>query len=142
LIGSIEILWQTLQESEKILISGIETWKANRDLTEIAIEVSVTRFNWQRTRFADCKDRSFIHVVEFLIDSVKKRMTSVYKNVLTGEFEVLTKGLSERIMGLCNLWDNDGQEKPSTSESQGIIEKNMEALSSHGLVSIKYNIFI
>lgn len=103
------------------MISGIETWKANRDLTGIAIEAFVTRFNWQRTRFADCNDQSFTHVVEFLIDSIKKRMTSVYKYVLTGEFEVLTKVASERIMGLCNLWDNDGQEKPFTSELQGII---------------------
>lgn len=119
--------------------SGQEVWKANGDPTEIAIQVFVTRFGWQRPRWVDGETPRYTHLAEYPFDSSIKRMTAIYRDNETEGIHVFTKGAVERVLGCCTSWYGaegskfeDGP-KTFTDADRDEILKNMDALASQGL---------
>lgn len=114
--------------------TGEDNWKANGDPTEIAVQVFVSRLNWQRERWIEGHDPKFTSVVEYPFDSSIKRMTTVYKNVQTGEVECFAKGAVERLVGTCDNWYNDnGELVKLTSEDHKYIFEQVDSLAEQGL---------
>ena len=108
-------------------------WKARGDPTEIAIQVFVSRFNWNRERLV--KEESWSSIAEFPFDSNVKKMSVIFKNKATDRKMVFTKGAVERIIGSCNLvrWAEDSEPTEMTSKLRDCILENMEALAAQGL---------
>ncbi len=108
-------------------------WKARGDPTEIAIQVFVSRFNWNRARLT--AEESWSQVAEFPFDSDVKKMSVIFENKAKGEKMVFTKGAVERIIGSCNLvrWEEGSELKEMNQETRDCILENMEALAAQGL---------
>jgi Ca2+-transporting ATPase len=127
----------TINQSENDETGKLE-WKAHGDATEIAIQVFTTRLNYGR----DDLVHEFDHLAEFPFDSSIKRMSSVYKNKITNETRIYSKGAVERLLSCCTHWmghkENDQDfydnqdAQPLTEEDKEFIEENMNALSSEG----------
>lgn len=117
---------------------GQEQWKANGDPTEIAIQVFVTRFGWERPKWTEGPDAKFSHLAEYPFDSSIKRMTAVYRDTETEAVHLFTKGAVERVLGCCTSWYGAGegssdQPGPLTDADRDTILANMESLASQGL---------
>lgn len=116
---------------------GEEVWKANGDPTEIAIQVFVTRFGWQRPKWTDGENPRYTHLAEYPFDSSIKRMSSIYHDNETEQIHVFTKGAVERVLGCCSTWNGSesalGSPVPLTDSDRELILKNMDALASQGL---------
>ena len=110
-----------------------EGWKARGDPTEIAIQVFVSRFNWNRERLS--KEESWSQVAEFPFDSEVKKMSVIFANKNTSKNMVFTKGAVERIIGSCNLvrLDKGAELTDMTEDFRSTILENMEALAAQGL---------
>lgn len=120
--------------------TGANTWKANGDPTEIAIQVFTHRMGWQRPLWTDGDKPKFSHLAEYPFDSSIKRMTAVYYENATHITHIFTKGAVERVLGCCTTWyggsnpDVNGL-TPLTEDDRQDIFKNMDALAKQGLVS-------
>lgn len=112
---------------------GQLVWKANGDPTEIAIQVFVTRFGWQRSRWTHGDSPRYSHVAEFPFDSSIKRMTAIYRETDTEAVHIFTKGAVERVLGCCTTWYKDESLVPLTDEGRDEIMENMDALAKQGL---------
>lgn len=118
-------------------------WKATGDPTEIAIQVFVTRLNWQRDLWVGADDgaphdKIFNHLAEYPFDSSIKRMTAIYEHRASGKINVYTKGATERILGLCSHWygdeHTDNPERISfTNKDHEVIFEKVEELAKEGL---------
>lgn len=110
-----------------------EGWKARGDPTEIAIQVFVSRFDWNRERLT--QKESWSQIAEFPFDSDVKKMSVIFENKATSEKMVFTKGAVERIIGSCNLirWENESEPIDMTEDIRNRILENMEALAAQGL---------
>ncbi|KAA8906845.1 hypothetical protein TRICI_005084 [Trichomonascus ciferrii] len=114
--------------------TGESNWKANGDPTEIAVQVFVSRLNWQRERWLEGAEQKFSSIVEYPFDSSVKRMTTVYKNLETGKVECFAKGAVERLVGTCDYWHNESGEKVKfTSEDHKYIFEKVDSLAEQGL---------
>lgn len=115
---------------------GASAWKANGDPTEIAIQVFVTRFGWQRSKWTDGESPRYTHLAEYPFDSSIKRMTAVYSdNESEKTIHVMTKGAVERVLECCTTWygGESGDLSELTEDDHHIILENMNALSKEGL---------
>jgi Na+-exporting ATPase len=123
-----------------------ERWVARGDPTEIAIQVFVSRFDWNRARLMDkgvseapqCGTWTFID--EFPFDSDVKRMSVMYSTEINGvsEKHVFVKGAVERILDRCTTWypessNSAKQSRRMTDEDRAYIMTQMESLSCLGL---------
>lgn len=111
-------------------------WKANGDPTEIAIQVFVSRFDWERSRWTDSESPRYIHLAEYPFDSSIKRMTSIYHDNETEQVQVFTKGAVERVLSCCSTWyggSNPNKVSPLTDHDRTLIFNNMDALAQQGL---------
>ncbi|KAL8885038.1 MAG: hypothetical protein Q9192_006715 [Flavoplaca navasiana] len=108
-------------------------WKARGDPTEIAIQVFVSRFNWNRERLT--KEESWSQVAEFPFDSEVKKMSVIFANKNTSKKMVFTKGAVERIIGSCNLvrLEKGAELTKMTEDFRSTVLENMEALAAQGL---------
>ncbi|KAA8910991.1 hypothetical protein TRICI_004002 [Trichomonascus ciferrii] len=114
--------------------SGQSSWKANGDPTEIAVQVFVSRLNWQRERWLDGDDAKFQTVVEYPFDSSVKRMTTVYRNLESNNVECFAKGAVERLVGTCEYWYNQkGERTKFTSDDHRYIFEKVDSLAEQGL---------
>ncbi|OMP83032.1 Sodium transport ATPase 5 [Diplodia seriata] len=109
-------------------------WNARGDPTEIAIQVFVSRFDWNRQRFTDGDAPTWKQLAEFPFDSTVKKMSVIFEEVKEGKRHVFTKGAVERIIDSCTSISLDGlQTIPVVPEVRDDILANMEALASLGL---------
>ncbi|KAL8923860.1 MAG: hypothetical protein Q9172_002948 [Xanthocarpia lactea] len=108
-----------------------EGWMARGDPTEIAIQVFVSRFNWNRERLT--KEEGWAQVAEFPFDSDVKKMSVIFSRA--DKRMVFTKGAVERVIGSCHLvrWEENSEPIEMTEEIRNCILENMEALAAHGL---------
>jgi len=108
-------------------------WKARGDPTEIAIQVFVSRFNWNGERLT--QEESWARVKEFPFDSDVKKMSVIFEHKDTGKNMVFTKGAVERIIGSCKLvfWEDGSEPTKMTEKLRDRILHNMEALAAQGL---------
>lgn len=128
-VASLANIANVMQAEEE----GQTVWKANGDPTEIAIQVFVTRFGWQRPKWTDGDAPRYSHVAEFPFDSSIKRMTAIYRDNDTEAVHVFTKGAVERVLGCCTTWYKDGSLITLTDEGRDEIMENMDALAKQGL---------
>lgn len=84
-------------------------WTAEGAPTEVAIEVFARRFEWNRVEMCQGSKPTWKHIVEFQFDSDVKKMSSVYENIGTNEYHVLTKV-------------GDNYPPPSAPERVGILQ--------------------
>lgn len=114
------------------------TWRANGDPTEIAIQVFSHRMKWQRPLWIEGDNPKFSHLAEYPFDSSIKRMTAVYRENSNGAVHVFTKGAVERVLGCCTTWyggsnpDANGLCQLTEADKEKIFE-NMDALAKQGL---------
>lgn len=110
-----------------------EGWKARGDPTEIAIQVFVSRFNWNRNRLT--KDETWGLVKEFPFDSDVKKMSVIFEQKSANKTMVFTKGAVERVLDSCNLvkWEDGSDPVEITGELRDCILQNVEALAAQGL---------
>ena len=108
-------------------------WTARGDPTEIAIQVFVSRFNWNRKRLTE--EEGWAQVAEFPFDSDVKKMSVVFSRKNADKNMVFTKGAVERLIGSCNLiqWEEKADPIEMTEEIRNRILENMEALAAQGL---------
>ena len=108
-----------------------EGWMARGDPTEIAIQVFVSRFNWNRERLT--KEEGWAQVAEFPFDSDVKKMSVIFSRA--DKRMVFTKGAVERVIGSCHLvrWEENSEPIEMTEEIRSCILENMEALAAQGL---------
>ncbi|KAL8667562.1 MAG: hypothetical protein Q9168_007223 [Polycauliona sp. 1 TL-2023] len=108
-------------------------WKARGDPTEIAIQVFVSRFDWNRERLI--KEESWSQVAEFPFDSDVKKMSVIFANKNTSTNMVFTKGAVERIIGSCSKYrrEKGADLTEMTEDFRSTILQNMEALAAQGL---------
>lgn len=66
-------------------------WKAEGAPTEVAIEVFVQRFGWNRNEMSQGPGAEWKHLAEFPFDSDVKKMTVIFKHVESGKTHVFTK---------------------------------------------------
>jgi Na+-exporting ATPase len=110
-------------------------WHARGDPTEIAMQVFVSRFNWNRSRWTTGQDPKWKQLAEFPFDSDVKRMSVIFKRIESGEMEVFTKGAVERILEACtkvHLQDSKDAVAIDDDFRQHTLD-NMEAMAALGL---------
>lgn len=108
-------------------------WTARGDPTEIAIQVFVSRFDWNRERLV--KEQSWMQVAEFPFDSDVKKMSVIFSRTDNDKNMVFTKGAVERVVGSCSLvqWEDGSPPSEMTEGIHNCILENMEALAAQGL---------
>ncbi|KAL8913039.1 MAG: hypothetical protein Q9171_002107 [Xanthocarpia ochracea] len=108
-----------------------EGWMARGDPTEIAIQVFVSRFNWNRERLT--KEEGWAQVAEFPFDSDVKKMSVIFSRA--DKRMVFTKGAVERVISSCHLvrWEENSEPIEMTEKIRNCILENMEALAAQGL---------
>lgn len=110
------------------------TWHARGDPTEIALQVFASRFQFNRTRFTSGDIPAWKQIAEYPFDSSIKKMSVIFEEHQTGKKYVFTKGAVERIIDSCtDIYLDDIEAVPVTSEIKDNIIANMEALASLGL---------
>ncbi|KAF4544872.1 ATPase P-type K/Mg/Cd/Cu/Zn/Na/Ca/Na/H-transporter [Lasiodiplodia theobromae] len=110
------------------------SWHARGDPTEIALQVFASRFQLNRTRFTSGDVPAWKQIAEYPFDSSIKKMSVIFEEHQTGKRYVFTKGAVERIIDSCtDIYLDDIEAVPVTSEIKDNIIANMEALASLGL---------
>ncbi|KAI5460512.1 sodium transport ATPase 5 [Mariannaea sp. PMI_226] len=108
-------------------------WNARGAPTEIAIEVFVSRFGWNRAQLSEGNGRQWAHIAEFPFDSDVKRMSVLFRNCETEELHVFTKGAVERVLDACNRISNNDTIQPLSEAMKTNVLDNMVALARQGL---------
>lgn len=112
---------------------GVEDWIVQGDPTEIAIQVFVTRFNWNRMTLSDGPKAQWHQLAEFPFDSDVKKMSVIFQDKTTGINHMFTKGAVERVLSTCiNMKNGNGLRSLGADETKEILE-NMEAMARLGL---------
>ncbi|SPO06553.1 probable Na+-transporting ATPase ENA-1 (sodium P-type ATPase ENA-1) [Cephalotrichum gorgonifer] len=113
-------------------------WVAHGDPTEIALQVFVTRFGWNRLTLSTetNPDARWKQLAELPFDSEVKRMSVVVEDTSSPDREVhiFTKGATERVLGCCTtIAMGRAEPEPLTEKILAEIHANMEALARLGL---------
>lgn len=127
-VGSLANL-ATVHEKENV-------WHARGDPTEIAIQVFVSRFNWNRLNFTQGDEAAeWSEIAELPFDSDVKRMSVIFRENATGNKYAFTKGAVERVIGACTRYcpRDDGVEVPMTEAFRSDVIRNMETFAGLGL---------
>lgn len=111
-----------------------EEWVARGDPTETAIQVFVSRFDWNRLKHTSGTDPEWKQVSEFPFDSDVKRMSVVFDEKSTSKRFAFTKGAVERVVDRCTSIYLDSKDEPQemTPATTELILDQMEALASQG----------
>ncbi|KAF9766374.1 hypothetical protein IL306_001236 [Fusarium sp. DS 682] len=126
-LTNLAIIEKTIEDS------GSEKWTAQGDLTDIAIEVFVARFNWSRNSLSAGAKPRWKPLTEFPFDSDVKKMSVILKNTTSGEIHIFTKGAVERVLSSCVSMEFSGQIIPLDLAARECILENTKALAFHGL---------
>lgn len=110
-------------------------WNARGDPTEIAMQVFVSRFNWNRRRHTVGDHPQWKQIAEFPFDSDVKKMSVIFEEQRTNERYVFTKGAVERIIVSCDsIYLHEASEPTQmTGDIHQDILHNMESLAAMGL---------
>jgi potassium/sodium efflux P-type ATPase len=122
---------------------GEDGGQGRGDLTEIAIQVFASRFNWNRTRLVgetdDAEDGDWQCLIEFPFDPDSKRMSVLNGRRSSGpegfaERWVFTKGALERVLPLCtHIQNSNGEPEPLFDADQQVINAGVDHLANQGL---------
>ncbi|KAF4450297.1 putative Na+-transporting ATPase ENA-1 (sodium P-type ATPase ENA-1) [Fusarium austroafricanum] len=112
---------------------GPEEWLVQGDPTEIAIQVFVTRFNWNRMSLSSGSNPRWKQLVEFPFDSEVKKMSVIFQDTSTNQTHIFTKGAVERVLDTCVSMEVSGEIKPIDKSAHQSIVQNMEAFARLGL---------
>lgn len=112
---------------------GPEEWLVQGDPTEIAIQVFVTRFNWNRMSLSSGQSPRWKQLAEFPFDSEVKKMSVVFQDTVSEETHIFTKGAVERVLSSCVSMEESGRIEPLDEPAKETILANMEAFASLGL---------
>ncbi|KAJ4260454.1 hypothetical protein NW762_007194 [Fusarium torreyae] len=112
---------------------GPEEWLVQGDPTEIAIQVFVTRFNWNRKSLSSGTSPRWTQLAEFPFDSEVKKMSVIFRDNTTQDTHILTKGAVERVLSSCVSMEVSGDIKPLDTAAKEAILENMEAFARLGL---------
>ncbi|PNP75457.1 hypothetical protein FNYG_11261 [Fusarium nygamai] len=112
---------------------GPEEWLVQGDPTEIAIQVFVTRFNWNRMSLSSGPKPRWKQLAEFPFDSEVKKMSVVFQDTLSEETHIFTKGAVERVLSSCVTMEESGRIEPLDGPAKETILANMEAFARLGL---------
>lgn len=108
-------------------------WHGRGDPTEIAIQVFVSRFNWNRQRLTGGDSAQWHEIAEFPFDSDVKKMSVIFEHSQTKKQWVFTKGAVERVLTSCPRYAVGDEVKDLSDEVRDDVLKNMEALARLGL---------
>ena len=113
-------------------------WQASGDPTEIALQVFVTRFGWNRGNLSteSSPDNRWKQIAEMPFDSDVKRMSVLVEDTGAKDsgLTLFTKGATERVLGCCStIAFGDNEPEPLTEKMLEEIHANMEALARLGL---------
>ncbi|KAL2105507.1 hypothetical protein VUR80DRAFT_8245 [Thermomyces stellatus] len=113
-------------------------WQAHGDPTEIALQVFVTRFGWNRHTLSTetNPDGRWKQLAELPFDSEVKRMSVLVEDTSSPDREVhiFTKGATERVLKQCtSISMGRAEPEPLTEKIMAEIHANMEALARLGL---------
>jgi Na+-exporting ATPase len=111
-----------------------EDWVARGDPTELAIQVFVSRFDWNRLKRSTGEKPEWTQISEFPFDSDVKRMSAVFDENANGKRMAFTKGAVERIVDRCTSVYFNSKDEPQelTSKISAHILDQMEALAAQG----------
>lgn len=128
----------TLQRMTDTETEKAGRWSAHGDPTEVALQVFVTRFGWNRLTLSTEANPSarWKQVGELPFDSDVKRMSVICEDTQSPnrEIHMFTKGATERVVGCCSMIAlDDGEPVPIDDKIVSDIQANMEALARHGL---------
>ncbi|CAG7556288.1 unnamed protein product [Fusarium equiseti] len=112
---------------------GPEEWRVQGDPTEIAIQVFVTRFKWNRMSLLSGPDPRWKQLAEFPFDSDVKKMSVIFQDTATNERHIFTKGAVERVLSSCVSMDVAGEIVSLDTTAHESILQNMEAFARLGL---------
>ncbi|CAG1988711.1 unnamed protein product [Fusarium graminearum] len=112
---------------------GPEEWLVQGDPTEIAIQVFVSRFNWNRMSLSSGPSPRWKQLVEFPFDSNVKKMSVIFQDTVVNESHIFTKGAVERVLSSCSSVEVSGDTKPLDAAAHESILQNMEAFARLGL---------
>ncbi|KAF5025405.1 hypothetical protein F66182_2507 [Fusarium sp. NRRL 66182] len=112
---------------------GPEEWLVQGDPTEIAIQVFVSRFNWNRMSLSSGPNPRWKQLAEFPFDSEVKRMSVIFRDTTSDETHIFTKGAVERVLSSCVSMEESGTIKPLDDAAKDAILDNMEAFARLGL---------
>ncbi|VZI08819.1 unnamed protein product [Fusarium fujikuroi] len=112
---------------------GPEEWLVQGDPTEIAIQVFVTRFNWNRMSLSSGQSPRWKQLAEFPFDSEVKKMSVVFQDTVSEETYIFTKGAVERVLSSCVSMEESGRIEPLDEPAKETILANMEAFARLGL---------
>ncbi|RGP79188.1 potassium sodium efflux p-type fungal-type [Fusarium longipes] len=112
---------------------GPEGWFVQGDPTEIAIQVFVSRFNWNRMSLSSGPSPRWKQLAEFPFDSDVKKMSVIFQDTVTNESHIFTKGAVERILSSCAFMQVSGKIITLDAAAHESILKNMEAFARLGL---------
>ena len=112
---------------------GPEEWQVQGDPTEIAIQVFVTRFNWNRMSLLSGPDPRWKQLAEFPFDSDVKKMSVIFQDTATYEKHIFTKGAVERVLSSCVSMDVSGEIVSLDNAAHESVLQNMEAFARLGL---------
>ncbi|KAI1497743.1 cation transporting ATPase [Biscogniauxia marginata] len=111
-------------------------WHARGDPTEIAIQVFVSRFGWNRLGLVgQDEDGQWGQMAELPFDSDVKRMSVIMKERQSGKLFAFSKGAVERVIDACSNYCPDDSEdtKPMSDDFRRELMENMETFASMGL---------
>lgn len=113
-------------------------WQARGEPTDIAIQVFVSRFNWNRTRLTKGDKPLWSQTAEYPFDSSIKKMSVIFRcsdDDDQKKMHIFSKGAVERVLEACStvIWDPESEPVPLTDDHRDRILQNMEALAKEGL---------
>ena len=108
-----------------------DEWKARGDPTDIAIQVFVSRFDWNRSRWTSEVDPIWTQKAEYPFDSTIKKMSVIFER--EDQNMAFTKGAVERVLESCSTICSSNGDVNLTDEIRQQILENMEALADQGL---------
>ncbi|KAM5387005.1 hypothetical protein ACJZ2D_000298 [Fusarium nematophilum] len=110
---------------------GQDECRVQGDPTEIAIQVFVTRFNWNRMTLSAGENPRWKQLAQFPFDSEVKKMSVVFQDTSTGETHIFTKSAVERVLSSCATMDAAGHARPMDGLARDEILENIEALAAN-----------
>ncbi|KAM0246533.1 hypothetical protein ACHAP5_004657 [Fusarium lateritium] len=108
-------------------------WHARGDPTEIAMQVFVSRFNWNRMRLSTGENARWHQVAEFPFDSDVKKMSVIFNDTESQKQWVFTKGAVERVLTSCPHYAAGNEILELNDAIKDEVMSNMESLARLGL---------